>query len=70
MFEFRFYVLDDIGHVLKTRQYQCADQHEALAHAMQLKCEGFALEIWRGLNRIVRLEAADWADLARESEAA
>jgi hypothetical protein len=70
MFEFRFYVLDDIGHVLKMRQYECADQHEALAHALELKCEGFALEIWRGLTRIVRLDAAEWADLAPRSEAA
>ena len=56
MFEFRVYLLDDIDRVLKSCTLDCADEGTARKRARDLWCRDYALELWRGLDRLERIE--------------
>lgn len=57
MFEFRVYLLDDIERVLKTCTFESVDEAAARKRAREIWCRDYTLELWRGLDRLERIEA-------------
>ena len=57
MFEFRVYLLDDIERVLKTCTFDRVDEATARKRARDFWCRDYTLELWRGLDRLERIEA-------------
>ena len=70
MFEFRTYVLDDCERVLKARSFFSENDAEAIALAEEIKPAEYALELWRDLELVIRLEAGKQVGREERSEAA
>lgn len=58
MKQYKFFFLDDRGHVLRAQDHQLRDDLDALAVAKKI-CTDHAVEIWEGTREVARVKQND-----------
>jgi len=54
MAHYRFYCLDDTGHVVKGADVDAADDLAAIEVAQE-RCEDNTIEVWQGTRRVIQV---------------
>jgi hypothetical protein len=60
MHRYKFFFLDDHGHVLRGQDHMFRDDVDALAAAEKF-CNEHAVEIWQGIREVARVKRNDEA---------
>lgn len=60
MNQYKFYFLDDRGHVFKAQDHLLRDDLDALATAEKL-CSDHGIEVWQGARQVIRVKQGDKA---------
>ena len=54
MLEYRFYCLDDLGHVASRDDIEAVDDLAAIEMAQE-RCKDNTIEVWQGKRRVIRV---------------